>query len=249
MNSFALENSRTILETILIKTTILKRKRTRVSRVRVGRSRRVGEGTRARAGGRAVPSAGRRAGREPRCGHVPRPGADQPRPGLRLGQGRLRAARLGAPRELGRAQRGGAAFGQSRRLRRRGGVAQLRARRGRRVLHLGARRVRAARHGGGPGGQAEPTEVAFEPGANEEKTEKRKKIVDAALGGWHACSGRARRGGSVGGNNHGRLGRVVHGKWTGAPGRVVFPRPGGGEWVCESISSRGGHTLAVARAV
>jgi hypothetical protein len=41
----------------------------------------------------------------------------------------------------------------------------------------------------------------------------------------------------------------VHGKWTGAPGRVVFPPPrGGGEWVCESIVAGGRHTLAVARA-
>ena len=65
-----------------------------------------------------------------------------------------------------------------------GGVAQLRARRGRRVLHLGARRVRAARHGGGPGGQAEAHGGGFR--ARRERGEdrkKKKKIVDAALGG------------------------------------------------------------------
>ena len=97
-----------------------------------------------------------------------------------------------------------------------------------------------------------PTEVAFEPDANEETKEKeKKKIVDAALGGSHTCFLDARGAvWSVGRNNHGRLGRVVHGKWTGAPGRVVFPPPrGGGEWVCESIVAGGRHTLAVARAV
>ena len=96
-----------------------------------------------------------------------------------------------------------------------------------------------------------PTEVAFEPDANEEKTEKeKKKIVDAALGGSHTCFLDARGAvWSVGRNNHGRLGRVVHGKWTGAPGRVVFPRPGGRR-VGLRINRRGGrHTLAVARAV
>ena len=103
-----------------------------------------------------------------------------------------------------------------------------------------------------------PTEVAFEPDAFEEADgapgglrRKNKTIVDAALGGSHTCFLDARGAvWSVGRNNHGRLGRVVHGKWTGAPGRVVFPPPrGGGEWVCESIVAGGRHTLAVARAV
>ena len=95
-----------------------------------------------------------------------------------------------------------------------------------------------------------PTEVAFEPDAGGEEL-KKKTIVDAALGGSHTCFLDARGAvWSVGRNNHGRLGRVVHGKWTGAPGRVVFPPPrGGGEWVCESIVAGGRHTLAVARAV
>ena len=94
-----------------------------------------------------------------------------------------------------------------------------------------------------------PTEVAFEPDAGGEEL-KKKTIVDAALGGSHTCFLDARGAvWSVGRNNHGRLGRVVHGKWTGEPGCVVFPPPrGGGEWVCESVVAGGRHTLAVARA-
>jgi alpha-tubulin suppressor-like RCC1 family protein len=83
------------------------------------------------------------------------------------------------------------------------------------------------------------------------KKNTRNAIVDVALGGSHSCfldSGGAVW--TVGRNNHGRLGRVAHGKWTGTPGRVVFPPPrGGGEWACESIVAGGRHTLAVARAV
>ena len=85
----------------------------------------------------------------------------------------------------------------------------------------------------------------------KQKNTRTKPIVDVALGGSHSCfldSGGAVW--TVGRNNHGRLGRVVHGKWTGTPGRVVFPPPrGGGEWACESIVAGGRHTLAVARAV
>jgi alpha-tubulin suppressor-like RCC1 family protein len=85
----------------------------------------------------------------------------------------------------------------------------------------------------------------------EKKNTLPKAIVDVALGGSHSCfldSGGAVW--TVGRNNHGRLGRVVHGKWTGTPGRVVFPPPrGGGEWACESVVAGGRHTLAVARAV
>ena len=98
-----------------------------------------------------------------------------------------------------------------------------------------------------------PTEVTF-PGAETREADSamtRKTIVDVALGGSHSCfldSGGAVW--TVGRNNHGRLGRVVHGKWTGVPGRVVFPPPrGGGEWACESVVAGGRHTLAVARAV
>ena len=90
-----------------------------------------------------------------------------------------------------------------------------------------------------------PTEVAFEPDANEETKEKeKKKIVDAALGGSHTCFLDARGAvWSVGRNNHGRLGRVVHGKWTGAPGRVVFPAQGGRR-VGLRINRRGGEAHA-----
>ena len=90
-----------------------------------------------------------------------------------------------------------------------------------------------------------PARVAFEGDEREEKI-----VVDAALGGSHTCFLDARGAvWTVGRNNHGRLGRVVHGKWTGDPGRVVFPPPrGGGEWVCESVVAGGRHTLAVARA-
>ena len=91
---------------------------------------------------------------------------------------------------------------------------------------------------------------ADEKSPQEKKNTRTKPIVDVALGGSHSCfldSGGAVW--TVGRNNHGRLGRVAHGKWTGNPGRVVFPPPrGGGEWACESVVAGGRHTLAVARA-
>ena len=103
--------------------------------------------------------------------------------------------------------------------------------------------------GGDQADKQTPTRVAFE-GAAGETRDGRKRIVDAALGGSHTCFLDARgMVWTVGRNNHGRLGRVVHGKWTGEPGCVVFPPPrGGGEWVCESVVAGGRHTLAVARA-
>tara|TARA_B110000977_G_scaffold179657_1_gene238442 strand:- start:19998 stop:21233 length:1236 start_codon:yes stop_codon:yes gene_type:complete len=84
------------------------------------------------------------------------------------------------------------------------------------------------------------------------ETDESKKVVDAALGGSHTVlvdgTGAAW---TVGRNNHGRLGRVAHGKWTGVPGRVVFPPPRGGEkkWRCQTVVAGGRHTIAVAVAV
>ena len=50
---------------------------------------------------------------------------------------------------------------------------------------------------------------------------------------------------SFGRNNHGRLGRVVHGKWTGDPGVVVFPAAaGGGRWRVPRASPRVEGTLS-----
>ena len=43
------------------------------------------------------------------------------------------------------------------------------------------------------------------------------------------------------------FGRVVHGKWTGDPGVVVFPPPpGGGRWRVTGVAAGGRHTLATA---
>lgn len=74
------------------------------------------------------------------------------------------------------------------------------------------------------------------------------RVIDAALGGTHTCllddTGAVL---SFGRNNHGRLGRVVHGKWTGDPGVVVFPPPpGGGRWRVTGVAAGGRHTLATA---
>ena len=74
------------------------------------------------------------------------------------------------------------------------------------------------------------------------------RIVQAALGGTHTLlldeSGTVL---SFGRNNHGRLGRVADGKWTGVAGQVVFPPPpGGGRWRCTSVSAGGRHNMATA---
>ena len=74
------------------------------------------------------------------------------------------------------------------------------------------------------------------------------RIVQAALGGTHTLlldeSGTVV---SFGRNNHGRLGRVADGRWTGVPGQVVFPPPpGGGRWRCTSVAAGGRHNMATA---
>jgi len=98
-----------------------------------------------------------------------------------------------------------------------------------------------------------PTLLRIEGGVGDPNSDSPSEriVVDAALGGTHTCFVDARGAAwTVGRNNHGRLGRVVYAKWTGVPGRVVFPPPrGGGEWRCESAVAGGRHTLAVAKSV
>ena len=103
--------------------------------------------------------------------------------------------------------------------------------------------ARAAGGGGGSSRGGVPTATGGSPHSPPPPG-----IVDVALGGTHTCvldeTGAVA---SFGRNNHGRLGRVAYGKWSGTPGRVVFPPPpGGGRWRCTGIVAGGRHTLATA---
>ena len=103
--------------------------------------------------------------------------------------------------------------------------------------------ARAAGGGGGSSHGGVPTATGGSPHSPPPPG-----IVDIALGGTHTCvldeTGAVA---SFGRNNHGRLGRVAYGKWSGTPGRVVFPPPpGGGRWRCTGIVAGGRHTLATA---
>ena len=98
--------------------------------------------------------------------------------------------------------------------------------------------ARAAGGGGGSSHGGVPTATGGSPHSPPPPG-----IVDIALGGTHTCvldeTGAVA---SFGRNNHGRLGRVAYGKWSGTPGRVVFPPPPGGGGGGARGSSRGGGT-------